>query len=269
MTLHIAIITPTYNRAELLSRAIASVLAQEHRNWTMYVIDDGSTDHTAEVMANHAGDRRICYQRQAVNCGVNAARNAALEAALAVGADLVTLLDDDDVFLPHALGTAAQVAEKHPGKGWFVTGNSVNTSKPTALGSEGEADYITDCIYGDRIRGDTTHFIRATLIGLTRFSLHLRQAEEWIFFFGLAVTQKMYIYPGIATHKEYRPTGLLASRPNYKQRHCIRLQMATIALQLRPHCRAARREQFRARIRTLFRAAVTLEVIDAAGNRYP
>jgi glycosyltransferase involved in cell wall biosynthesis len=73
----IGIVIPAYNAASWISDAIASVIAQTHRDWSMIVVDDGSTDGTAKVVAGFA-DHRICIVRQP-NAGVSAARNRGVE----------------------------------------------------------------------------------------------------------------------------------------------------------------------------------------------
>ena len=71
--MRIGIIMPAYNAQSWIGDAIASVIGQTHDDWTMVVVDDGSTDATAEVVAR-AADPRIRLIRQA-NAGVSAARN--------------------------------------------------------------------------------------------------------------------------------------------------------------------------------------------------
>jgi len=89
------VIIPTYNRRELVQRAIGTVLAQTREVQEILVVDDGSTDGTGEALASAFGDR-IRYVRQA-NGGVSSARNHGLR--LARGRFL-TLLDSDDEWLP-------------------------------------------------------------------------------------------------------------------------------------------------------------------------
>jgi glycosyltransferase involved in cell wall biosynthesis len=71
--MRIGIVTPAYNAASWIGDAIASVIGQTHDDWAMVVVDDGSTDATADIVAR-AGDARIRLIRQA-NAGVSAARN--------------------------------------------------------------------------------------------------------------------------------------------------------------------------------------------------
>ena len=59
----IAVVIPTYDRAEILVRAVESVLAQSRRPDEVIVVDDGSSDHTEEVVAGYAGD--VSFVRKA------------------------------------------------------------------------------------------------------------------------------------------------------------------------------------------------------------
>ncbi len=77
----VTVIIPTYNRAYCVGRAIESVRAQTHSNWELLLVDDGSTDNTADLIAaNYGSDSRIHYIQQA-NAGVSAARNTGISAA--------------------------------------------------------------------------------------------------------------------------------------------------------------------------------------------
>jgi glycosyltransferase involved in cell wall biosynthesis len=79
--MRIGVVIPAYNAAPWIGDAIASVLAQTHGNWTLVVVDDGSTDATADVVGCFA-DARIRLVRQA-NAGVSAARNRGMAECLA------------------------------------------------------------------------------------------------------------------------------------------------------------------------------------------
>ncbi|WP_324667972.1 glycosyltransferase family 2 protein [Geochorda subterranea] len=96
----VSVIIPTYNNAHVLPRAIRSVLAQTYSNWELIVVDDGSSDNTAEVMGQFE-DPRIRYIRHDnPGMGPGAARNTGLR--LAQG-DYVAFLDSDDEWLPEKL----------------------------------------------------------------------------------------------------------------------------------------------------------------------
>lgn len=97
----VSVVIPTYNRAHVLPRALDSVLAQTYRDFEVLVVDDGSTDETADVLA-HYGDRdeRVRYLVQPQNTGVSAARNRGIREARG---SLVAFLDSDDAWFPEKL----------------------------------------------------------------------------------------------------------------------------------------------------------------------
>jgi glycosyltransferase involved in cell wall biosynthesis len=104
----VAVIIPTYNRAELVGQAIDSILAQTRRADEIVVIDDGSTDATAQVLAAY-GDK-IHYLHQ-TNAGKPVALNHAMDA---ISADYLWIMDDDDVALPNALEMYLAFLQAHP-----------------------------------------------------------------------------------------------------------------------------------------------------------
>jgi GT2 family glycosyltransferase len=110
----VSVITPTFNRAYCLGRAVDSALGQTHTRVEVVVADDGSTDGTAEMVARVYGkDPRVRYVRQE-NRGVSAARNLAL--ANATG-DFVAFLDSDDVWKPWKLEVQLACLAKRPEAG--------------------------------------------------------------------------------------------------------------------------------------------------------
>lgn len=94
----VSTIIPVYNRPDLLTEAVESVLAQTHRPIEIIIVDDGSTDSTPEVgkdlAKNHPDE--VFYVRQA-NQGVSPARNAGMK--LARG-EFIQFLDSDDLLMP-------------------------------------------------------------------------------------------------------------------------------------------------------------------------
>ena len=98
----VSVILPTYNRARFVGEAIASVQAQSFTAWELVVIDDGSTDATADAVAAFLGDPRIRYIHQP-NAGSSAARNRGLDATSAA---LVAYIDSDNTWYPDFLALA-------------------------------------------------------------------------------------------------------------------------------------------------------------------
>ena len=95
-----SVVIPVYNRAGVLQRALASVLAQSDQGFEIIVIDDGSIDHP-ERTVGEIGDPRIQFFRQK-NRGGGAARNAGIDNARG---QFIAFLDSDDEFLPRHLET--------------------------------------------------------------------------------------------------------------------------------------------------------------------
>ncbi|MFW5852023.1 MAG: glycosyltransferase family 2 protein [Bacteroidota bacterium] len=93
-----SIIIPTYNRAHILPRTIASVLAQTYADWECIIVDDGSTDETKNLIDLYADSRiRYVYQENAER---SAARNNGIRHAQG---EYICFLDSDDEYLPEHL----------------------------------------------------------------------------------------------------------------------------------------------------------------------
>jgi glycosyltransferase involved in cell wall biosynthesis len=111
----VSVVMPTYNRQAVLEESIASVLTQTLGEFELLIVDDASTDGTAEVLAARArADRRIRVMRAAVNGGGDAARNLAMGQARG---RYLAFLDDDDLFLPERLERSVARLEAEPGLG--------------------------------------------------------------------------------------------------------------------------------------------------------
>lgn len=109
----ISAVIPAYNAEAFLKRSVDSALAQTFQPLEIIVVDDGSTDDTAEIAKSY-GDV-IRYIRQE-NCGGAAARNTGIKAAQG---DWIAFLDVDDQWRPHHLANAAKVLQKHPDLLWY------------------------------------------------------------------------------------------------------------------------------------------------------
>jgi glycosyltransferase involved in cell wall biosynthesis len=104
----VSILIPTYNMANYLPLALDSALAQNHDDIEIVVVDDGSTDDTAEVIRPYLPHVRYSRQEQQ---GVAPARNRAL--GLLQG-EYVRFLDADDVLCPDTLSQQVELLDRHP-----------------------------------------------------------------------------------------------------------------------------------------------------------
>ncbi|WP_231975026.1 glycosyltransferase family 2 protein [Pseudomonas pohangensis] len=110
----ISVIIPAYNYAHLLPRALDSVLAQWADDIELLVINDGSTDNTADVLADYAQRYPQVQVISQANAGAAAARNHGIR--LAHGR-YALLLDADDELLPEALASLRQTLQANPDAG--------------------------------------------------------------------------------------------------------------------------------------------------------
>lgn len=126
----VSVIIPTYNRAEMLERAIKSVLKQTYRNFELIVVDDGSTDDTSNLLNRYRTKLRS-YSK--LHSGVSSARNFGLEKGEGAW---VAFLDSDDYWLPEKLTRQMQYIGEHPGsmihqtaEEWVRNGEVLNPTK--------------------------------------------------------------------------------------------------------------------------------------------
>lgn len=105
----ISVIIPVYNAIGTVERACRSVWAQTYPNVELVVVDDGSTDGTAELMDTLVAGREQVQVIHQPNGGVCRARNAGLDAA---GGELIFFLDADDALIPQALTSLRKIQQE-------------------------------------------------------------------------------------------------------------------------------------------------------------
>lgn len=106
----VSVVIPTFNRAQVLGRAIQSVQEQVYPHWELLIVDDGSTDAT-RALVSRLNDPRIGYV-PIEHSGVSAARNAGIRRARC---PWVTFLDSDDYWLPRKLQREVEELRRNPG----------------------------------------------------------------------------------------------------------------------------------------------------------
>jgi glycosyltransferase involved in cell wall biosynthesis len=124
-----------YNGEEFLSSAIASITSQRYRNWELLIVDDGSTDSSADIVQSQS-DPRIHYVRNEVNRGLVGVRNQIMERAQG---RFLSWLDQDDVAAPDRLSTQVSYLAAHGHisacGSWtrIITDTSAGTTNLTAI----------------------------------------------------------------------------------------------------------------------------------------
>jgi glycosyltransferase involved in cell wall biosynthesis len=106
-----SVVLCTFNRARLVRRAIESVLTQSFKDWQLLIIDDGSTDHTQDIVQEYiARDPRIMYSF-ASNQGPAMARNRGI---MFSAGRYITFIDSDDEYLSHHLASRHELLQTRP-----------------------------------------------------------------------------------------------------------------------------------------------------------
>jgi teichuronic acid biosynthesis glycosyltransferase TuaG len=123
----ISVVIPVYTRENVIRRAIDSVLAQTLPPHEIIVVDDGSTDQTADIVAEHYPTVILIRQ---TNHGLSTARNVGIANA---SGDLIAFLDSDDCWLPKKLEFQTQVFEEHPELGLVATQKFKNRDEFPAI----------------------------------------------------------------------------------------------------------------------------------------
>lgn len=127
----VSVIIPTYDRADRVTQAVSSVLAQTYTDFELIVVDDGSRDETPGALATFAD--RIHMIRHEKNLGVSAARNTGIRASSGA---FIAFLDSDDRWLTEKLEVQERFFREHPDAQacqtqeiWMRRGRRVNPAR--------------------------------------------------------------------------------------------------------------------------------------------
>ncbi len=170
---------PVLNGAEFIAKAISSVLEQSMRDLELIVIDDGSTDATADIVRAFR-DPRIRYVYQ-TNRGLSAARNSGIQQARA---PWIAFLDCDDYWLPTKLEAQFAAAAAMPDAGLVycagtycnVSGDVLADLPATVEGNALEALLVDNCIAGS---ASSAMLSRETFDRIGLFNEKMTCCEDW------------------------------------------------------------------------------------------
>lgn len=109
----VSIITPCYNSAKFIANTIVSVIAQTYENWEMLIVDDCSTDNSAEIIQSYSAiDNRIKYfKTESPSGSPTRPRNLGIEKAKG---RYIAFLDSDDLWLPNKLEKQISLLRDNP-----------------------------------------------------------------------------------------------------------------------------------------------------------
>jgi glycosyltransferase involved in cell wall biosynthesis len=129
----ISVVTPNYNGAEFVEQTMTSILGQNYSNLEYIVIDDGSTDNSSEIIRKY--EARLAYWTTRPNRGQYTSINEGFERS---SGEIMAWLNSDDMYLPGALSTAAEIFFEHPEVEWMTT------TLPAAWNEQGQAIAVAE-----------------------------------------------------------------------------------------------------------------------------
>ncbi|HEX9029118.1 MAG TPA: glycosyltransferase, partial [Anaerolineales bacterium] len=207
----VTVLLPTYNRADLLATAIQSVLAQTYPDFELIVIDDGSTDRTAELVHSFREPRlRYVYQE---NRGISAALNRGVH--LARG-EYIARVDSDDRWLPDLLEREIAVLDCQPEVGLVYSKAQAmdpgGAPLPQILGAPEKypGQTLKSILYGDFVCTITAIIRRRCLDQAGLFDEALKGNEDWDMWVRLAaICRFAYLDQVLANFRQHtgRTTG--------------------------------------------------------------
>jgi glycosyltransferase involved in cell wall biosynthesis/peptidoglycan/xylan/chitin deacetylase (PgdA/CDA1 family) len=179
----ISVIVPCYNQAHFLTEAIESILSQTYPHYEVVVIDDGSTDNTAEVADRYPGVR--CVRQD--NRGLAAARNTGIRKS---NGDYLVFLDADDRLLPHALEAGLACLRAHP-ECAFVAGRCARIAsdgQPLPMTEDAglDGDPYSRLLSGCPILVPAVMYRRATFQVFPGFDTSMSAAEDYDLYYRIA-----------------------------------------------------------------------------------
>ena len=181
MNPEVSVIIPTYNRRAMVREAIDSVLAQTAASFELIVVDDGSTDGTAEDLARLGAERAETVRiEHTANRGPAAARNRGGAIALA---PLVAFLDSDDLWLPEKLERHLEFMRENPGcaisqtnETWVRNGRRIN---PGMRHRKRAGDFFVESLRTCLISPSAVLMRRELFDSVGGFDEDMRAAEDY------------------------------------------------------------------------------------------
>ncbi|ODP36492.1 glycosyltransferase family 2 protein [Sphingomonas turrisvirgatae] len=259
----VSIIIPAFNAANWVRSTVTSACAQSHRDLQVIVVDDGSQDETAAIVADMArGDSRIMLIRQP-NGGVARARNAGIDAA--VGA-FIAPLDADDLWAPRKIELQVAALARAPAGSalaynWYRRIDAADRILPVSPYPLVEGTVFHRHLEWNFISNGSTPLVRADVARAVRYDPALRDAgregtEDYLFQLQVARAYGFVCVPAFLTGYRTLPASMGANPLRMAQSHLA--MFAIIARDASPEARriiARRQAEYRLTVARLLARA--------------
>lgn len=170
----VSIIMPTYNRANVIEKALNSVIKQTHENWELLIVDDGSTDETLMVLQVYAQESRIKLI-QGEHKGVSSARNQGLKHATG---QYIFYLDSDNTWSPLYLQMMVMMFLYSKRKTGYCAIALIDETKKI-IGYRGEPFNWNHCLQANYVDLNAFAHERCLLQKYGNFDENLRRMVDW------------------------------------------------------------------------------------------
>jgi len=209
-----SVLVPVYNHARFLPTTLDTLRAQTYPHWEAAVVNDGSTDHTAEVMAEYARRDQRFKLAHKQNGGTASALNAALDGA---SKEWVCWLSSDDLFKPTKLETHARFIEALPDIKFFHTCYSVlddangverDPNPDTHMYSVPPAFQTLEMCRWNYVHGNTVAVHRSIFDLVGRFDPNYPNAQDFDMWLRMSVATSFHLIKEIScTTRMHAATG--------------------------------------------------------------
>ena len=224
----VQIIIPVFNAEKYIRKCLDSVKAQTFEDWQAIIIDDASTDKSADIINEYiSDDNRYLYIKQNKNSGVSTARNTALAQ---LSSEYVAFLDADDYWEPDMLEAMVTKAEEHscdvvqcrfiydfPGNRTVLPKGAFD--KDILLKENNLKSIYIKMMTGINMNHVCMKLIRTSLLKDARFDTSLKTAEDLKFCVGLFKNVKSYYFINKALYHYCRnEESLTGSSLSFKEK---------------------------------------------------
>lgn len=221
----ISVIIPAYNRGGLLIEALESVFRQTWTDFEVIVVDDGSTDDTAALIAPFLS--RICFLRQS-NRGVAAARNLGIRHARG---EFICFLDSDDLWMTTKLEEQIAFAEQNAQYALIATeieafdeSGEVSDRRKSKMYRIHNGFVLEHLLFSNWIQSSTVMVRRSVLLSVGGFDEDVGNfGEDWLLWMRFAAVAQIYFLPKPLVRYRIHTQNLTCHRPESQYRSLMRI----------------------------------------------
>lgn len=213
-----SVILPVYNREKMVSKAIESVISQDWEDWELIVVDDGSTDNTAEAVRAFLQDGRVRYI-----CQENSERSAARNNGIAhANGRFICFIDSDDYYLPNHLRVLhAAITRNNFLPALYYTAYFTETGNERKAG-KGYSEIRNRGLYNimeEALLQTNSVCIEASLLEENRFPLEFNLFEDnHLWFRIIAKSRFVYIDQPTTVMCEHAERSLKVSKQDFRKK---------------------------------------------------